>query len=70
MVSTDSRLTLTRTRLFFSVSSTRMNLRRLASGSSLKTELCFCRGDGDDFSSLVATVDMEAEVEMAWLGME
>ena len=41
-----------------------MNLRRLASGRSLKT-LCFFSGDGDDFSILVAAVGMEVEVEMA-----
>ena len=47
-----------------------MNLRRLASGRSLKTVLCFLSGDGDDFSILVAAAGMEAEVEMTWLGME
>ena len=42
-----------------------MNLRRLASGTSLKTEVCFLKGDGGDFSIVVAMLGMEAELEMA-----
>ena len=42
-----------------------MNLRRLASGRSLKTELCCFSRVGDDFSILVAAVGIEVAVEMA-----
>lgn len=33
-------------------------------------EPCFFVRQGDDLSILLATVGVEAEVEMAWLGME
>ena len=59
-----------RTRPLRSGPSTLMNLRRLASGSSLRNEPWFFAEDGDGFVVLVNVVGMEAEVEMTWLAME
>lgn len=68
---TVSSATLTRTRFLRSVSSRRMNLRRLASGRSAKREdegkACFFSGEGGEWiPSSAAVVGREVDVEMAW----